>query len=64
MLNKKYFIPLQTKNLKTSFSRKEKTWMENEINYQPEENLNKVEQTTEITNESEEIISRENEANN
>jgi len=38
--------------------------MENEINYQPEENLNKVEQTTEITNESEEIISRENEANN
>jgi hypothetical protein len=32
--------------------------MENEINYQPEENLNKVEQTTEITNESEEINSQ------
>ncbi len=29
--------------------------MENEKNYQPEENLNEVVQTNEITNESEEI---------
>ncbi|MDI6832256.1 MAG: 30S ribosomal protein S1 [Bacteroidales bacterium] len=38
--------------------------MENEINYQPEENLNKVEQTTEITYESEVINPQENVATN